>query len=318
MLLLPVHGLVDAVRAKDDDITRLQDDLLLLVAALGQQAQRHARHRDAFRLVPPHQPGVGKAGIGYGESPAGTVIDGEDQRDIAVVNARLAQVLVHLLQHLSRLAGVLHYMPAHDAHRQRPVERRRGGFPGHVADNDCYTPFAVGEKVVDVAAQLAGRFVGEGDVQPRHARRGVGQQAFLNLARGGQVALQALLVPAHGFVEPGVFESDGDVGSQGGEHLLVLLGEGVVLGAFQVQHAHQAVFENKRYHQLRTNLYLVTAADVARVQVHVGDAQRLAQRRRRPADAVAEGDSALLVNALVMAQSEGVLQELRLLVPKHD
>ena len=317
LLLLLVHALVDAVRAEDDNIAHLQGELLFLVVDVGQDAERHAVDADLLHPPAADQTGPGEAGVGNRQHLALRVVERESEGHEAVVNARLAQVSVHQPQHFRRLAGMLDHVPAQDADGERAVESGGGGLAGHVARGHAQPAVAVGEEVEDVAAELPRRHIADGDVEPGHPRGRLRQQPPLDVAGHFHVHLQAALILADFFVQPGVLEGDGDVGGQGGEHLLVLLGESVVLGAFEIQHADEAVLDHQGHHQLGVDVDGVAAGDVARVEVDVGDAHRLAQGGRGAADADAHRQPGLNGQPLVEAQREGVLEQLRLLVPEH-
>ena len=82
---------------------------------------------------------------------------------------------------------------------------------------------AVVDEVVEVAADGAG-----GEKADRHVGVGVRgrvgrEQAELHLAGHGDVALQLALLAANGLVEARVFDGDGDLRGERGEHALVLL-----------------------------------------------------------------------------------------------
>ena len=57
----------------------------------------------------------------------------------------------------------------------------------------------------------------------------------MNFPGGIQIGAQAALVLKRFFIEPRVFERDGHVGAQSGEHALVLQREGVWLRALEVK-----------------------------------------------------------------------------------
>ncbi len=97
----------------------------------------------------------------------------------------------------------------------------------------------------------------------------------------------------------------------------MLLGEGVVLGALQVDDADQPVLEHQRHRQLRPHLDPVAAGRVVRIQVDVRYANGLAQRRRGPGHAVSQREPALGDETLVVLERKGVRQKLRVLVPQH-
>ena len=82
------------------------------------------------------------------------------------------------------------------------------------------------------------------------AGRGGRQQAELDLAGHGDVALQLALLAADGLVEAGVLNGDGDLRGEGGEHALVVLIEEVGAGVFQVENADDAAFVKERDDQL--------------------------------------------------------------------
>ncbi len=166
---------------------------------------------------------------------------------------------------------------------------------------------------------MVGRPVGERHLQPRQPGRGLGQQLLLDLPRGGQVLGHAPLVLLQPAVEAGVLQRDGQRGGEGGDGVLVLRGEGVVAGALQVQDAHQPVLDEHRHRQLRAHGLVKHALDVARVELHVGHPQGLAQRRGGAADPFAQGEGGDRAHARSVAvDGELGLEQLALVVPQHD
>ena len=91
-----------------------------------------------------------------------------------MVHTGLAQVMGHLGHHRRRLARVLDHVAAHDADRQRAVQRRGGALAGRIADCNRQPVLVVRQEVEEVTTQLARRLVGEGDLGARHLRHLVG------------------------------------------------------------------------------------------------------------------------------------------------
>ena len=99
---------------------------------------------------------------------------------------------------------------------------------------------AVVEEVVEVAADGAGGGEAGGDCGAGGAGRVRGEEAQLDLAGHGEVALHALFFFVDALVEAGVGDGDGDLGAEGGEGALMLFGVVVEAGVFEVEHADDA------------------------------------------------------------------------------
>ena len=99
------------------------------------------------------------------------------------------------------------------------------------------------------------------------------QQTDLQLARQGQVALQALFLARNLFVQPGILDGDRNLRRQRGNGAPVILGEKSAASVFQVEHADHLIFVNQRNRQLGAGLRI--ELDVARIFAHIRDQHRV-------------------------------------------
>ena len=102
----------------------------------------------------------------------------------------------------------------------------------------------------------------------------------LQALRGGELALHARFVLRQLLVQPRVFERYRQMRRQNHERLHVVFGEIIHLRAFEVEHAHNAALVNHRNRQLGPRLRI--HHDVARIERHVRNANRLCRGDRRP------------------------------------
>jgi hypothetical protein len=111
-------------------------------------------------------------------------------------------------EHLGGL-GLLDGGGAHDAADEGGEEGGRRGFAADVAEDDGGAVGAVVDEVVEVAADGAGGEKADGHFGVGCGGRGGRQQAELDLAGHGDVALELRFLAADGLVEAGVFNGDG-------------------------------------------------------------------------------------------------------------
>jgi len=95
------------------------------------------------------------------------------------------------------------------------------------------------------------------------------QQPQLDLARHGQVALQALLLLHHALIELRIFKRDSDLRRQRGHRALVILSEVVQPRVLHIENANSGPLVDQRHSHLRARLRIHHV--VARVFADVGD-----------------------------------------------
>ena len=158
---------------------------------------------------------------------------------------------------------------AHDAADQGGEEGGWSGFAADVAEDDGGAVGAVVDEVVEVAADGACGQKANGHFGVGMGGCGGRQQAELDLAGHGDIALQLALLAADGLVEAGIFDGDGDLGGEGGEDAHLLFMEEGGAGVFQVENADDAALVKERNDQLRAGFRV--HGEVARVFADVGN-----------------------------------------------
>ncbi len=112
-------------------------------------------------------------------------------------------------------------------------------------------------------------------------------------------------------MESGVVERGGDVRGESADDLLVVLAEGVVPLALEVENPDQSIAQDERHGQLGADLDLgVAEPHVAWVLADVGDPDGHPLGRGRSGDAMSERAPALLPDRLAEANRVAVLEEL--------
>jgi hypothetical protein len=228
------------------------------------------------------------------------------------------QAVVEHGEHFAGRAGMGDHVLAQNADGQRAEQSRGGAFAGDVAEDHGEAALPVRKKIVEVAAEFACRFVGGGEFEARDFTSAGGEKLALNFARGGEVGVKAALGFAGVFVEAGIFQGNGDVGTQGDEHALVLGGEGVGVGAFQVEHADQAILEDQRHDQLGAGVKADVALNIARVLEGVVDSEDPALAGGGAGESLMQRKTQARGNGVAITQGEGTFQVLGLFVPEHD
>src|SRR5260370_40757460 len=187
------------------------------------------------------------------------------------------------------LDGVL----AHAAEGERAEKSGGGAFAGDVTERDGEAALSVGKKIVEIAAQFAGGTIAGGQSESGNFASSARKQLALNLTRGGQLVVKTALALTGFFVEARVFEGDGHIGGERGEHAFVLGGERVGLRAFQVQNADQPVLHQKWNDQFRANRYagFDFAAEKARILERVGHPDGAALAPGGGGECPVEGDA---------------------------
>src|SRR5260370_2422153 len=214
------------------------------------------------------------------------------------------------------LDGVL----AHAAEGERAEKSGGGAFAGDVTERDGQAALSVGKKIVEIVAQFAGGTIAGGQIESGNFARSARKKVARNLPRGGQLVVKTAFALPGLFVEARVFERDGHIGGERGEHAFVLGGERVGLRAFQVQNADQPVLHQKRNDEFRANRYtgFDFAAEKARILERVGDADGAALARGGAGESLVEGNAHARGDGVAIAHDEGAFEVLRFLIPQHD
>src|SRR4030095_9439683 len=171
-------------------------------------------------------------------------------------------------------------------------------------------------KVHKVAAQFARRDVGCSDIEARNLARAARQELKLNLSRGIEVVLQPKLIFPGILIKPRVLECDGNEGTQGNQHALLLRRERSVLRAFKIQDADQAILQQKRNHQFRDHALTGVAGDVTGVYAHVVKTDGPARSRGVAGNSAIQRHTKPRGDGVFIVHSENAFQKLRFLVPQ--
>ncbi len=144
----------------------------------------------------------------------------------------------------------------------------------------------------------------------------VGKKPELHLAGHGDVLLELALLSADSLIQPGILNGNGDLRGQRGEHAFVFFIEEGGARVFQIEHADDAAFIEKRHDQLR--LRLGVHGQVARILADVGNIDGTPLAYRGAYEAGACGNAAH--GRMRIAKTPGVACDERLafLVEQHD
>ena len=253
-LQLGVCGFEDAVRGEKNRVAGHEIDGDFVVLGVRKQAERNARDANRLDNAVADEEGVWPASIGERELACAGIVDGEKRSDESAIEPRGVQAGVEHGQHFGGQTRMLDDVLANNANRERRKERSGDAFPGDVSESYAEAAFSVGKKVVEIAGELARRDVGGSKFEAGHFTRASGKELALDFAGGIEIALQAALVFSSLFVEARVFESDRDVGTQGGKHAFVFGGKGMRYGALKIENADEALLEEQGNDKLRTRL----------------------------------------------------------------
>jgi hypothetical protein len=188
-------------------------------------------------------------------------------------------------EHLGGL-GLLDGGGAHDAADQGGEEGGRGGFAADVAEDDGGAVGAVVDEVVEVAADGAGGKKADGHL-------GMGMLGAVGAAGGAgprgpwRCRAPVGLLAADGLVEAGIFNGDGDLRGEGGEHALVLFIEEAGAGVLEVEDADDAALVKEGHDQLGAGLRV--HGQIARVLADIGDIDGTPLADRRADQAAGDG-----------------------------
>ena len=284
-----VFGVEDAVGDENNGVAGFGCDIDFLVHDVGKQSQRETLGADGEGLASATKDGLDCPGVGYSEGLVVVVPEREEQRDILRLEFALLESVIEGSQHLRRLR-LLSGGGAHDPTDQRGKQSSRRGFAADVAEDDGGAVGAVVDEVVKVAANGAG-----GKKANRHFSvgvrgRGRRQQAKLNLASHGDVALELRLLAADSLVEAGIFNGDGNLCGHRGQRAHVPIVKEPGAGVFQVEHADDAAFIKQRHDQLGAGFRV--HRDVTRVFADIVDIDGAPLSNRRAHQAGGDGNAA--------------------------
>ena len=219
------------------------------------------------------------AGVGEAQ-PAGRGVEHAVQAgDEHVLGDVRAQVLVHALEHLARVAEPLGGGAQHRAGRGHH-ERRRHALVGDVADHDPDPAVVERDEVVEVAADLARRPVVRVDLPARQVRQRARQEVLLDQLRDLQLLLQALaaadldLLLAHELADA---HGRGGLGGEALEQPAIVARVVLVREPrAEVQEADQLALGHQRHDQLDTGAPQL--AQRGRVELESLDVDRARER----------------------------------------
>ena len=104
--------------------------------------------------------------------------------------------------------------------------------------------------------------------------------ASLQFAGEGKIAFQPAFLPLNLFIQPRVFEGDGNLRRERRHGALVLFGKESAPRVFQVEHPNDFVFVDQRDGQLRARLRI--GLDIASIFGNIGHQHSLLTLRPRP------------------------------------
>src|SRR5207302_826155 len=134
------------------------------------------------------------------------------------------------LKNTNRSPGFALKVNSSNSTDQSGVDRRRSSLATNVPYNDRGTRKGIGQEIIQVAANGTSRHELRRHFQVAQLRIGGGEQANLQLASQGEVALQSSFLPGNLFIELGIFNGDGHLGGEGSDRALVIFGEKTASG----------------------------------------------------------------------------------------
>ncbi len=132
---------------------------------------------------------------------------------------------------------------AQDSRGDGAVKRRGASLSADVSQRDAQLLRAIGEKIVQIAANFPRGKNSRGDVQAEIDARHGAQQGVLQALRGGELALHARFILGQLFVQARIFERNRQVRGQDHQRLLMIFGEIIHLRAFEIEDAHDAALD---------------------------------------------------------------------------
>src|SRR5208283_372229 len=220
-------------------------------------------------------------------------------------NATLGQRQVHGGKHLGR-PGLDGRVRSENTADEGRVDGGGSAFAAYVADGNAEAREGIGKEVVKIAADGASGNELRLNLEMGHLGKGMGQQAELQLAGESEVALQALFLAGDFFIEPGVFDGDGELGSERRESALVIFREIVAAGVLEIEHADDFLLVDKWDGQLGASFRI--NRDVARILGDIGHQDCLFRLRGIADHTEAEPDVMLEVHSLLKALRKTVLK----------
>ena len=239
----------------------------------------------------------------------------EEHDDVLRIELAFLERVVEQREHCGRRELLLRG-GAHDAADERGEERSGSGFAADVAEDDGGLVGRVFEEVVEVAADGAGGQKADREFGVLvHGRRGR-QQAKLDFAGHGDVALELLLLALDGLVEARVFDGDGDLRGHGGEGADVIFVEEGGARVLEIEDADDALLVEERNDEFGARFCV--HGEIALILAHVGNVDGTPLAHGCADEAGGDGDAAH--GRLRIAEAPGVARDERLafFVEKHD
>src|SRR5713226_3002735 len=175
LLLLVVFGFENSIRSEQNGIAGLKIQSQFVVLRVRKEAERNTRHTNLLHFAIANEQRIRSTGIRKSEASRTGVVDGEGHGDKAPIQPRTVQPPIQHRQHFRWRTRVLGHMLANGADGQGAKQRGGCAFSGNVAERDSEAAFAVGKKIVEIAAEVARRTVAGGQIEAGNLTRSAGK-----------------------------------------------------------------------------------------------------------------------------------------------
>ena len=266
-----------------------------------------------------HQDRQRHARVGEAQEPRLGLPHGVGQRDEMAFDLPFEERHIEPSQHLrgrEPLRGQAAGQAAQDAADHGAVKRRRSPFAAHITDDEDVAVLAVGQEIIEVAAQLARGLKTGADLEALNDRAQGGHDVHLDFARAFEVPLQARFAANHALVEPGVFDGHGDLRCQRRKNADMFVREVAQPGTFHIHDADHPVAIDQRHGHFGARLGI--HHDVTRVFRDVGHHDGLSRLGRRAHNALPERHGVPVRHALVPLDRDDRVERLRALLGQED
>src|SRR5580704_760976 len=238
-----VGGFENAIGGKDENVVGFEVERDGVVLDVFEHAERSAIDLNFGDFAIADENRARSPAIGNDELAKIGVVDGEEQGNVIRHHLCGGEALVENGEHFLWPATMILGEFAKRANGERGVERGGSSFAGYVGECEGAAACAVRHEVVEVTGQLTGGNVCDSEIETGDFAFAFGQKLALNFAGGVEVALEAFFGIFGLCVEAGIFESDGDIGTENVEKALVFGGERGDIGAFKIEDADEAIVQ---------------------------------------------------------------------------